>query len=159
MPSLLRSFAVFAVVSAVAVLSMPGCSLQGEGQRCDSNKNGDADCESGLVCLSAGKLREGTADRCCAADGSSNDARCDLKTTSSNTGGSAGTGGTGGPAGDNAGGNSAAGTDSVGVGGAAGSPAASDGGTGSSGAPAISGDGGVAGATPAAAGAGAGGAP
>jgi hypothetical protein len=159
MPSLLRSFAVFAVVSAVAVLSMPGCSQQGEGQRCDPNKNGDADCESGLVCVSKGTLRDETADgRCCAADGSSTDSRCDLKTTSSNSGGSGGSGGTGNAAGESVGGNSAAGADSVG-GGAAGSPVSSEGGTGSSGAPASAGDGGVAGAVPAAAGAGAGGAP
>lgn len=37
------------VVSTLAVFAMPGCSNQGEGERCDPNNNND-DCASGLTC-------------------------------------------------------------------------------------------------------------
>jgi len=38
---------VFAL--SLLLLAMPGCSKQGEGERCDSANNND-DCESGLIC-------------------------------------------------------------------------------------------------------------
>jgi hypothetical protein len=74
--SALRSAALFAFVSAIAVLTVPGCSQQGEGERCDSNKNGDEDCDSGLTCVSENLLLERTSDRCCPAEGTETDRRC-----------------------------------------------------------------------------------
>jgi hypothetical protein len=88
MSSLLRPAVMFALVSLLAAVSMPGCSQQGEGERCDLLKNGDADCDSGLVCIAAAQLRDSSSDRCCPPDGSSNEARCDPKTAGGNTGGS-----------------------------------------------------------------------
>ena len=159
MPSLLRSIAAFAVVSAMVVLSVPGCSQQGEGQRCDRNSNGDADCDSGLVCIASGSLRDSPVDRCCKADGSSSDSRCDPNTGKpSNTGGSSGTAGSGGSSGSSAAGGGDEGGTSAGT--DAGGTSSSEAGNGSSGAPTQPTDGGAAGATPvASAGAGAGGAP
>ncbi|HYQ14442.1 MAG TPA: hypothetical protein VEQ58_01750 [Polyangiaceae bacterium] len=99
MPSALRSAAVFAFVSAVAALAMPGCSQQGEGERCDSAKNADADCDNGLTCIGKGDLLEHVTDRCCPAAGTESDKRCVRGSTmgSSGSGGSsssdAGTGG------------------------------------------------------------------
>jgi hypothetical protein len=76
MSSALRSAVVFAFVSAIAVLTVPGCAQQGEGERCDSAKNGDEDCDSGLTCVREGELAGGTTDRCCPAEGSETDKRC-----------------------------------------------------------------------------------
>jgi hypothetical protein len=96
MPSVLRSVAALAFVSFVAVLSAPGCSQQGEGERCDSAKNGDADCDSGLSCVKAKELLSQTTDRCCPADGQENDARCTRGVPSSTGGSSTGGSSTGG---------------------------------------------------------------
>jgi hypothetical protein len=76
MSSLLRSAAVSALVSLLAA-SMPGCSQQGEGERCDLAKNGNADCDSGLSCVPAQQLRIHATDRCCKPGGASTDSRCD----------------------------------------------------------------------------------
>ena len=42
-------FAAAFLASMVAVVAMPGCANQGEGERCDVNNNND-DCASGLTC-------------------------------------------------------------------------------------------------------------
>lgn len=76
MSSALRSAVVFAFVSAIAVLTVPGCAQQGEGERCDSAKNGNEDCDSGLTCVRAGELSDKITDRCCPAEGSESDKRC-----------------------------------------------------------------------------------
>jgi hypothetical protein len=77
MSSALRSAVVFALVSAFAVLIVPGCSQQGEGERCDSAKNGDEDCDSSLICVRSTDLVDRTTDRCCpAALGAESDKRC-----------------------------------------------------------------------------------
>jgi hypothetical protein len=133
MSLLLRSVTVIALCSAAALLSLPGCSQQGEGERCDSAKNANADCDSGLVCVLKSELRDPATDRCCPADLSSTDPRCDRKTGSEGTGGSGGTSsGTGGTGGSNpSGGENAAGSSEVGGGGApsssAGAPSSSAG--------------------------------
>lgn len=76
MSSALRHFVALALVSAAVALGAPGCSQQGEGERCDSGKNGDADCESGLTCVVKSQLLEGITDRCCPAAGTESDKRC-----------------------------------------------------------------------------------
>jgi hypothetical protein len=122
MPSVLRSAAVFAAIFAVAVASMPGCSQQGEGERCDYAKNGNDDCDSGLVCIAARELLDQATDRCCLQNRAVNDKRC---TAAGTTGTGTGTGGTGGTG--------AAGSDSAGMSrtpagapGAAGAPSSAD---------------------------------
>jgi hypothetical protein len=133
MPSVLRSVAVFAAVFAVAVMSMPGCSQQGEGERCDSAKNGNDDCDSGLVCVAARDLLDQATDRCCLPNNAVDDARC-TRVGSPGSGGSNATGGTtsmDAPGGGGAGGAEESPSDSNG--GAGGSPPSS-GGTGSDGA-------------------------
>ena len=93
MPSPLRSAAFFTLTSALVIgLLSPGCSQQGEGERCDKQRAGDSDCDSGLVCVPHGKLLENITDRCCKPDGSYEDSRCTPNTGSINTGGTAGTG-------------------------------------------------------------------
>jgi hypothetical protein len=141
MPSALRSAAVFAFLSAVVVVSMPGCSQQGEGERCDQAANGDADCNDGLTCVASDNLLEMTADRCCPAAGTETDARCKLRSTGpTNNGGSSGSGGTAGSS------SNTAGAPAGGEGGM--SSAAGSGGTG--GAPVVPGEAGMSnGGTPA----------
>jgi hypothetical protein len=96
MPSPLRSAALFTLTSALVLgLLSPGCSQQGEGERCDNLRAGDSDCESGLVCVPEGRLLEGTSDRCCKPDGSYEDSRCAPNTGTPSTGGTGGTGGSG----------------------------------------------------------------
>jgi hypothetical protein len=159
MSSVLRSAAVFAFVSAIGIVSVPGCSQQGEGERCDSAKNGDADCDSGLSCVKEAELSDHVTDRCCPAEGTESDTRC-TRGTAVSMGGSGGTGG-GAPT-SGAGGTAAAGEPSGGTPGASGTPTSSDGGMTSGGAPAVA-DGGAADAPSTVAGApsagGAGGAP
>jgi hypothetical protein len=88
-----RFIALFSL-SLLALALADGCSQQGEGERCDLAANGDADCQSGLVCKKASLLQLGSdqTDRCC-PPGPSTDARC-----APNVGGTAGsgTGGSGG---------------------------------------------------------------
>lgn len=144
----LRSACLFAFVSAIALLSVPGCSQQGQGERCDSI-NGDTDCDTGLSCIPKQKLLDGVTDRCCPAENTETDARCHRVSSSTSTsGGSSSTGGSSSPggaaaAGDNSGGtsslpevggtsNSSAGTSSAMMSGGAG---AASGGAGAGGAP------------------------
>jgi hypothetical protein len=149
---LLRSIAAFAFVSAIAVLSAPGCSQQGEGQRCDSVANGDADCDDGLVCIKQKELLNGLADVCCHPDpANDSESRCQRGgTTIPGGGGSGGTSSAGTSAGGAAGEQTdggTAGADAAGGGtpGASGSPAVSDGGMSGGGAPVVT-EGGAAGA-------------
>jgi hypothetical protein len=101
LPGLLLAFA------AALIAAAPGCSRQGEGERCDT-LNGDEDCNSGLVCVGKAQLGQ-NSDTCCPASLVSTDRRCvpvvggttsggDTTTgTGGGTGGtSSGTGGTGG---------------------------------------------------------------
>ncbi|HYP89162.1 MAG TPA: hypothetical protein VEQ59_13440 [Polyangiaceae bacterium] len=101
MLSALRSAALFAIVSALAALSLPGCSQQGQGERCDSVKNGDDDCDSGLTCVGSGELLDKVTDRCCPAEGIETDSRCKRSSATGSGGSSAG-----GSAGTTAGGSS-----------------------------------------------------
>lgn len=156
MPFAFRSLAAFSFVTALAVLSAPGCSQQGEGERCDVTKNGDADCDDGLLCVKASELHEGITDRCCPPDGTESDTRC-TRTTLMTTGGTS-AGGTSssdaGAAGETNGGAAGSVAVSGGAGGespatnngGAGSPATSEGGmSGAGGAPVVA-DGGSTGA-------------
>lgn len=157
MPFAFRSVAAFSFVTALAVLSAPGCSQQGEGERCDFDKNGDADCDDGLTCVAKRFLHEGITDRCCPAEGTESDTRC-TRATVMTTGGTS-SGGTSssdaGAAGETAGGAAGAVAVSGGAGGespatsngGAGSPATSEGGmSGAGGAPVVT-DGGTPGAS------------
>ena len=56
----------FCVFGALGGAFAPGCSSQGEGERCDKN-NDNSDCESGLECVSVvtGTGTTGTQFRCC----------------------------------------------------------------------------------------------
>jgi len=131
----LRSACLFVFVSAMAVLSMPGCSQQGQGERCDSI-NGDTDCNDGLTCVLSSQLAVRGVDRCCPAPNTETDSRCQRLGGSGNVAGSGGTGGSSGSSGS--GGASAAGETSGGMsslpetGGAAGAPDAAPGGSSNS---------------------------
>ncbi len=140
MPSALRSFAVLAFVSAIAILSAPACSEQGEGERCDFAKNGDLDCDSAFTCVKKAELADTiTSDRCCPAANTESDSRCARGTPMTTaTGGSGGSGGSstaqGGEANGGSGVETAAGSPSV--------PATGDGGMSGGGTPAVT-DGGT----------------
>lgn len=146
MPSALRSLAAFAFVSAIAVLSAPGCSQQGEAERCDSEANGNADCDDGLVCVSKNKLQEPITDLCCHSDPANDSSSRCLRKVPSNTGGSGGSGGSN--AGSSTGGASAgaAGEAAGGTPGASGSPTTTDGGMSGAGGAPVTIEGGAAGA-------------
>lgn len=156
MPSVLRSVAAFAFVSAIAVLSAPGCSQQGEGQRCDSTKNGNADCDDGLVCIKKAALKEGITDLCCHEDAANDSAsRCTRGVPNTNgsggKGGSGGTSSSAGAAGDASGGtptetNGGTPSETSGGTGAGGSPTTGDGGMSAAGTPAMTDGGSAAGA-------------
>jgi len=127
MPSVLRSVVVFSFVSALAIMSAPGCSQQGEGERCDSAKNGDLDCDDGLTCVKKAELQVGVTDRCCPAENTESDTRCSRGTPTA-TGGT-NSGGSSNSAGDAAGGTaSSAGESAGGVPGSSGSGTMSEGG-------------------------------
>ncbi len=70
--ALFRSLGVVIALSLVA--AAPGCSRQAEGDRCDS-QNGNADCEDGRVCRTAGSLNA-PSDVCCPATGEATTAAC-----------------------------------------------------------------------------------
>ena len=57
-------------MSLPLVIAAPGCSGQGEGERCDvrADNNGTEDCAGDLVCIKAGDLNGSNTDRCCPAD-------------------------------------------------------------------------------------------
>jgi hypothetical protein len=102
MLSVLRSAVVFGFASALVVLAMPGCSQQGEGDRCDNAKNGNEDCESGLTCVvSKNLLNKDIGDRCCPPTGVGSNSRC-TRGSGTDAGGTGGgsSGGSSGNAGD-----------------------------------------------------------
>lgn len=83
-------FAVALAAGALLTL-IGGCSLQGEGERCSLQKNGNADCDEGLVCTAFGGF-----DRCCPPEGEPiGDARCREPMMTSGGSGGMGTGGGG----------------------------------------------------------------
>jgi len=132
MPRALRSVCLFAFVSAVAVLSIPGCSQQGEGERCDST-NGDADCNAGLTCVPKAKLLVNLTDRCCPAENTESDSRCHRVGSAASSGGSGNSAGTTSAAGSPAAGEGGGGMSPLlESGGAAGTPSSSQGGMSSS---------------------------
>lgn len=109
---------VLASVPLLLALAAPGCSLQGEGERCSrkAGPTGNEDCQSGLVCKSSSELG-GDSDICC-PEGASNEPACipgggttsstgtggggtttSTTTTSTGTAGGGGAGGTGGAGG------------------------------------------------------------
>lgn len=109
---LVRTVAVFALGASFA----GGCSRQGEGERCDSWKAGDTDCDSGLVCKLCEDLQDGTTDRCCPPGTEYSDSRCQPGTSNScasntGTGGTTATGGTSGSGGAMSGTGGTAGTE------------------------------------------------
>jgi hypothetical protein len=98
MPSPLRSAAFFTLTSVLVIgLLSPGCSQQGEGERCDNLRAGDSDCDSGLICKPKGQLLEKLTDRCCKPDNSYDDSRCAPNTGTVSTGGKGGSGGSSSP--------------------------------------------------------------
>lgn len=92
MSSALKKLARLALVSVAVALVAPGCSQQGEGERCDKDKNGDADCESGLICTPKESLNGQLADRCCPTPGTETDKRCTPGTGPTGTAGSSNSG-------------------------------------------------------------------
>lgn len=90
-----RRLALAALVPALlAFCVVPGCSNQGEGERCD----GDEDCSAGLVCANISTLLNKEAPRCCNPNHVT-DSRCTPSTAApsgaaAGSGGGAGTGGT-----------------------------------------------------------------
>jgi hypothetical protein len=138
----LRSLPRLALLVGVgSLLWAPGCGKQGEGERCDKQRNNDTDCEAGLVCTRADDLvdkSQNAADRCCPPEGETiTDDRCQRST------GTGGSGGTDAGTDSSSGGQSGA-SGSSGTAGAAG--AAGSGGTsGSGGSGGVSGGGGTGG--------------
>ncbi len=73
----LRSVLLASLVCGFTALLAPGCSQQGEGERCDKAKTQNSDCDSGLVCVARNQLVDRSTDRCCpATPGDESDARC-----------------------------------------------------------------------------------
>src|SRR5690348_72078 len=72
------------LVSAPLAAQVASCQLQGEGERC-SHKNGNQDCDTGLVCVS-GKDLGSNADICCRGDGMSTAPECTKGGATSSTG-------------------------------------------------------------------------
>jgi hypothetical protein len=93
MSSALRHALALALVSAAVALGTPGCSQQAEGERCDSAKAGDADCESGLTCVVQSNLAEQITDRCCPEAGTETDKRCTRGGSTTGSSGGSGSGG------------------------------------------------------------------
>src|SRR5262245_49136529 len=72
-----RSFELVILSRVFFICWAPGCGKQAEGERCDYAHSGEAaDCESGLVCVPKAELVNGDTDRCCPANGTSTDNRC-----------------------------------------------------------------------------------
>lgn len=68
--TLQRSFFLALLVMAPLTTEVVACSGQGEGERCE-HKNGNDDCQEGLVCKSSKDLG-GNADICCPTGQSTN---------------------------------------------------------------------------------------
>jgi len=100
-----RGVALVAAIPLFVFSVIPGCSNQGEGDRCGSEPNAmfgvgatdSADCSDGLVCVQASSLLNADANRCCYPDHVSN-SRCALADATASTAGTGGstTAGTGG---------------------------------------------------------------
>jgi len=77
-----RGLALAAAIPALLVFSViPGCSNQGEGDRCGSpdlsvSADDNADCGDGLVCTPKASLLGSTTHRCCYPAGRVTDSRC-----------------------------------------------------------------------------------
>lgn len=108
------------LLGATCLIFFTACADQSEGERCDFNNSGDDDCESGLTCVQARELLDGSTDRCCPPEGAAiSDDRC--ARSGPGTGGSAGAAGSAGSAGSSGASGSAGTSGSGGVGGSAGS--------------------------------------
>ena len=83
---------VAVVVSALLLAMTPACAKQGEGERCDREANGDADCEAPLVCMdfSPNAPSQTKIQRCCPGTGLSSDRRCDRSSIAASVGGTGG---------------------------------------------------------------------
>jgi hypothetical protein len=67
----------FLIAFGLGAVLVPGCSKQGEGERCDKVAAGNDDCDSGLVCVDANELADESTDRCCPPEGEAfSDSRC-----------------------------------------------------------------------------------
>lgn len=67
----------FLIAFGLGAALVPGCSKQGEGERCDKDAARNEDCDSGLVCIPKNQLADESTDRCCPPDGSAiSDSRC-----------------------------------------------------------------------------------
>jgi len=83
--SIARLLSVATLVSGLALFAfVPGCSQQGEGERCGDDEFGTADsddCGDGLVCTAKNQLLNGGngANRCCYPDRVT-DSRCQAST-------------------------------------------------------------------------------
>jgi len=119
-------------LTGALVVSIPSCSDQGEGERCD-RANGDGDCEDGLICKSKKDLGT-SSDICCPpAIENTSDLACLGGLADAGTGGFGGSGtgtGTGSGTGTGTGGAGGSSTGGSGTGGAGGST--SNGGAGGS---------------------------
>ncbi len=68
---------------------LTACSKQGEGERCDSSKAGDSDCEDGLICTDLNSGTSQALERCCPPSGAPiSDDRCNPTRAPSTNGGS-----------------------------------------------------------------------
>jgi hypothetical protein len=117
---------------AGAGLTLPGCSKQGEGERCSPVANGDEDCDEGLVCTPDKSVPD--FGRCCPPKGAEvSDSRCNFTSNPAGTGGTSSSGGT------SSGGTSSGGTSSGGISSEGGSGAAPNAGAGGNDEPAATG--------------------
>lgn len=120
-----RRLALAGVTLTLLLLSViPGCSRQGEGERCGSDSapvgvDDNADCADGLTCTLSKTLKNGDANRCCYAGRPPTDSRCNPDDNVGATGiagGSSTAGATGGGAGPGtAGASSSAGASDIGA--------------------------------------------
>ena len=106
-----RGLALVAAIPALFVFSViPGCSNQGEGDRCGSDpkdttamfgvgSTDSADCSDGLVCVQASSLLNADANRCCYPDHVSNSRCAPAEATASTAGTGGGSSASGGAAG------------------------------------------------------------
>ena len=110
-----RRLALAALLPALLTVTfIPGCSQQGEGERCgdESGIANNDDCGDGLVCTTIDASRNPPIYRCCYSDGHVTDSRC-LKVVG--TGGAPGGGGASGAGGANTAGAGTAGANTAGA--------------------------------------------
>jgi hypothetical protein len=91
-----RSLALATLVPALVLVAVvPGCAKQSEGERCGYEQLVDnEDCDDGLVCVSKTTLLDNSVNRCCYANRTVSDSRCEP--AGPGTGPTAGAGGGGG---------------------------------------------------------------